>query len=339
MQRKVLVHVGDNEKAAEFAAYGDGVVLHGAAGLKLAPALPPGTMRLIDRERYAGDRGSHQPQLFPETPEDAVELQLRAGATCLLAPSGFPVDRSDRSIRAALATGREFVEASREMAPTKPVYVPIVVRYDELADRRWIRPVGEAGVPIATIFAARGDPLETAEQLRGAIELLQAADEAMVLRCDLSAAGLMAHGAGAGAIGASSSVRHLWLPSKSSSEKKRTRSRSVFVPSAANWMKVRFVEQAAADPDLDEVFRCDCVVCGPEGDVRRLASADAHLQDLHSVAASVTMARRVTTSASPLTEWHFVCHRADETYTNLRDLGIIGPTRPGALTAWLEILG
>jgi hypothetical protein len=283
MRGMIFVHAGKNQRAAELAVYGDGVVLHGAAGFRAGRELPSGTITLIDREQYLDDRASQGTiEMFPETAGEAVEQQLRMGAACLLAPSRFPADRTDRSIRAELAAGQEFVEVSRALAPDKPVFVPVVVRFDELADRRWIQPVLDSRIPIATIFAGHNDPLASAEQLRGAVDLVQAAEAALVLRCDLSAAGLMAHGAGSGAIGASSSVRHLWLPSRSSnkSSNKGPR-RSMFVPSLANWMKSQFIRQAQADPDLDDVFHCDCAVCGPDGDVRRLSNADTDLQDRH----------------------------------------------------------
>jgi hypothetical protein len=337
LRGKVLVYVGDNQKAAYFAPYADGVVLHGDAGLRAAATLPAGTLRLVDRERYVSDRGSHETQLFPETAEEAVQQQLGIDVACLLAPSRFPADRSEHSIRALIGAGQEFIQASHSIAPTKPAFVPIVVRFDELADRRWVQPVFDSRMPIATIFAGYEDPLGTKEQLRGAVELIQAADIAMVLRCDLSAAGLMAHGASCGAIGVSSSVRHLYLPSR---RKHNRRSHYLFVPSIANWMKVSFVEYTEAEPDLDDLFRCACEVCGPDGDVRQLLLPDAgeDMLDRHSVAAAVSLARRVIGSAAPTDQWHAVCFRAEEAYARLKQLGVEGPARPSVLGAWLDLL-
>jgi hypothetical protein len=339
LRGKILVHAGDNKEVARLAAYGDGVVLRGVAGLWTAASLPAETLKLVDREHYLSDRGSRQSQIFPETAEDAVEQQLRAGVACLLAPSRFPAQRDDQSIRTLLAAGQEFLEISQRMAPGKPAFVPVVIRFDELADRRWVEPVLDAKLPIATIFAGYGDPLGSLEQLRGAIELIQVAEVTLVLRCDLSVAGLMAYGATSGAIGVSSSVRHLYLPSKN--KKRKPPSGYLFVPSLANWITTVFVERAAADPDLDELFHCACDVCGPEGDVRRLllSGVDPDMLDQHSVAAAVMVARRVVRSPTPIDQWRAICWRADEAYARLRELGVVGPARPDVLGAWLDVLG
>jgi hypothetical protein len=335
----VLVHLGDNAQAPTFASHADGVVLHGNAGSRVAGTLGPESMVVLDAERYTSDRGSTATaQLFPESVQESVQTQAALGVACYLAPSRFPIDRTPRTLRSLLATGREFVDAVHEHDPGMPAFVPIVVRFDELADRRWIEPVVESGVPIATVFAGHGDPLATADQLQGAIELVRCARSAMVLRCDMAAAGFMSIGAVTAAIGASSAVRHLWLPSRSRNQK--SPSRSVFVPSANSWMKTRFVEQAAADPELDAVFGCSCDVCGLRGDVRNLVlpGVSAEIQDRHSVAASVAAARSVLAAASPLAEWRSVCEAASETYSTIERFGISGPTRPAAIQAWLSVL-
>jgi hypothetical protein len=335
----VLVHLGDNAQGPTFASYADGVVVHGSAGGRVAGMIGPESMVVLDAERYTRDRGSvATSQLLPESVRESVQTQAALGVACYLAPSRFPPDRTLRTIRSLLAVGSEFVEVVREKAPGMPAFVPIVVRFDELADRRWIEPVMESGVPIATVFAGHGDPLATQDQLRGAIDLVQCAESAIVLRCDMAVAGFMSLGAVAGAIGASSAVRHLWLPSRSRNQP--APSRSVFVPLANNWMKTRFVEQATADPDLDHVFACSCDVCGSGGDVRRLVmpGVSAEIQDRHSAAAAVAAARSVLAAGSPLAQWRSVCETAAETYSTMARLGISGPTRPAAIDAWLSVL-
>lgn len=155
----------------------------------------------------------------------------------------------------------------------------------------------------------------------------------MVLRCDSSVAGLVALGANAGAIGASSSARHLYLPSgRGSSGPPR---RSLFVRTLNNWLSASFVGQAEADPEVDDIFACNCVVCGPGGDVRRLLRADVEerMRDRHSVAAAVQSAKSVVEADSPLGEWRRICQTADDNYGRLRQLGITAPGRPNALSA------
>jgi hypothetical protein len=336
---KVMVQVGDNTRAAALASYADGVVLHGEAGYDAAREVTTVEAVLIDPERYTMDRGrrSIPPHSF-ESLEESAMRQLAAGATCLLAPSRFPDDRDAASLREVLAIGQEFVERAGAVDPTVPSLVPVVVRYDELANRTWSRLVHESGIPVATVFAGYADPLASRAQLEGAIDLVQQASVAIALRCDVSIAGLVALGAASGAIGASSAMRHLWLPSKRG---RGGRADTMFIPAPANWMKTGFIRQAAADPDLDEIFRCTCIVCGPSGDVRALTGSEVaqEMRDRHSVAAAVKLVRRVVDADQPVDAWRESCRRAVAAYATLKRLGVTGPAEPGFLGAWLDVLG
>lgn len=335
---KVLAYVGNNAAAGRFAPYADGVVFHGSAGFGEARSYTGGPLRVIDPAVYMRDRGHVAgARLFPESSTEAVQAQLHAGAGCLLAPSRFPRERDAQTINALLNEGESFIGAARREAPSLPAFVPLVIRFDELADGRWDEPIRSSGLPIATVFAGYGDPLATLSQLEGAIRVVEAADVSFVLRCDVSAVGLMVIAATAAAIGTSSSVRHLWLPTRR--QRDREPSRNLFVPHCANWMKVEFIERSAADPDLDDLFRCDCPVCGPRGDVRLLTEVDEEMQDSHSIASAVRLAHEVLEADSPISAWRAVCQSAVDAYDELESLGISGPAKSGALKAWLTILG
>ena len=338
---KVLAHVGNTELAARFAGLADGVVLRGSAGARTARRLSGSMFVVLDPERYVPDRRRDQQlELFTERPQDAVADQLAFGSSVLLAPSRFPLDRSPDSIRSLLAAGAEFVAEARSVAPRTPVFVPVVIRFDELADGRWVEPIRASGLPIATIFAAYHDPLADPRQLEGALRVIDAADCTFVLRCDLSVAGFLASGALAGAIGTSSAQRHLWLPRRPSKDPKEP-SPSVFVPGVANWMKLAFVAQAEGADDLDEIFRCECSVCGPNGDVRRFAlpDVDDDTRDTHSLASAVGLTRRIITADDPVAAWRALCRSALAAYDWLDQLGISGPSGSGALSAWVQVRG
>lgn len=336
----VLVHAGSNDRAPEHAAFGDGIVLRGRKGFDVARTWPADVPTLLDRERYVLDRDcAADVQLLPETAEEAVGAQVDAGAACLLSPSSFPTDRTETNLRFTMEAGHEFVEAARRLAPDLPVFVTVVARYDELSRRTWTRIVAEAELPVATVFAGYGDPLSQPGCLAGAVELIRAAPAVLPLRCDMSVAGFLALGAVAGAIGASSTVRHLYLPAKGK-KSRHGRTSSLFVPRFATWMKAGFVEAAQADPDLDDLFRCECPVCGPAGDVRTLVGpyADAALRDNHSIAAAVSLAQAVTTEYDRLRAWRNVLERALDAYDVLTASGIVGPSH-GFAQAWLDVIG
>ena len=338
LRGKVLAYAGDNTAGGRFAPYSDGVVFHGRAGFRAARSYTGGLLCVIDPAVYMRDRGQGAgARLFPESSVEAVQAQMDAGADCLLAPSRFPTERDTKSINALLNEGESFIDAARIEAPSSPAFVPTIIRFDELTDDRWVGPIRSSGLPIATVFAGYGDPLATARQLEGAIRIVDAAAVSFVLRCDTSAVGLMALEATAGSIGTSSSVRHLWLPTRH--PRGRAPSRNLFVPRFANWMKAEFITRSAVDPDLDDLFRCDCPVCGPSGDVRLLTEVEEEMQDSHSIASAVRLAREVLEADSPISAWQVVCQSAVDAYDELESLGISGPAKSGALKAWLSILG
>lgn len=339
LKGKVFAYIGDNSKGPDFAQHADGVVFRGAAGFKEARECASGIFRIVDSELYVNDRDSRAASpLVERSPSESVYSQMGAGARCLLAPARFPTDRSGKSISAILNQGQEFVDAAQRLAPSLPVFVPVVIRYDELVDGRWVRPIAASGLPIATVFAGFGDPLSTPAALEGAINIIEAAEVAFAIRGDISVVGLMTLKAIAGAIGTSSAVRHLWLPSRSLSRKRRQGDRSIFVPAAANWMKLSFVRQAQADPRLDDLFSCNCKVCGPNGDVRNLGASDEDVQDRHSIDAAYRLARQVLGAAHPVSRWQEVCLMAEDTYAELKRRGVSGPTMPESLRSWHRLL-
>ena len=187
---KVLAYAGDNAAGGSLARYADGVVFHGIAGFRAARMYAGGSLCVIDPAVYMKDRGQGTgARLFSETSTEAVQAQVHAGADCLLAPSRFPIERDAQAINALLNEGESFIDAARIEAPSAPAFVPLVIRFDELVDGRWVEPIRSSGLPIATVFAGYGDPLATVSQLEGAIRIVEAAEVSFVLRCDVSAVG------------------------------------------------------------------------------------------------------------------------------------------------------
>ena len=336
---RVFAYVGNNAKDACLTAHADGAVFHGNAGLGEARRHKGKMVYAIDPELYANDRLPQAQERFEESARDAINAQVDAGASFLVAPSRFLRGVHNRkTIESSLQKGHEFVAAALQDDPLLPAVVPVVVRFDELEDRRWVEPVRESGLSIATVFAAHDDPLSTPRRLEGAIEIIQAARLACVLRCDMSTVGFMAMGALFGAIGTSSTARHLYLLSRHRG--RHDPARNIFVPKFANWMKETFVERAFADSRLDDLFRCDCSVCGKDGDVRRLTRGivDPARQDEHSMAAAVRLAHQVLGADDPEAHWLNTCQQAVAAYDQLDRTRGSGPAKPGALEAWIKVL-
>ncbi len=340
IQGKVLVHVGTNARGAQLLRHADGAVLHGRPGLKAASELSGDNLVAVDPEHYTDDRTRKPQQQLPlEQPQEHVLAQTRARASLLLAPSNFPVDRSEKSIHKQLEAGEAFIEAAHKSHPQLPVVVPVVIRSDELRDGRWIEPIESSDLPIATVFAGYTNPLAKPDHVEGAIRVIQAAHFACVLRCDMSAVGLMAKGAATAALGSSSGVRQLWLRSGRRGRQAAS-SDSIFVPKAAGWMPSAFLQEARLHDELKGVFHCSCAVCGEDGDVRVLVSpgAERHLREEHSIASAVDLAHTVLGASDPVSAWTDACDRAVATYDHLRDFGIADVSRPEVLDSWLTVL-
>lgn len=332
----VLAHVGDCDQARDHARYADGVVLRGPNAFFTSRTLTD-TIRVLDPEYYVSDRSRrNQLRLLPHSAEESVRAQLEAGADVLLAPSRFPIGSDRRTIAELLEQGELFVSTARELAPWLAAFVPVVIRFDELADGRWVEPIRSSKLPIATVFAAWGDALSTPAQLEGAIRIIEAARVAFVMRCDMSAAGLMALGAIAAAIGTSSAMRHLYLPSKHTG--KRPFERSIFVPRTMSWMKVSVVDRFAVVPDAGGIFACDCPECSPDGDMRHLLESDDAKQDMHSLASAVALTHEVAEAPDPVMRWLQTCRSADDAYSELAARRRLGVTKPPMLNAWLSVL-
>ena len=293
----------------------------------------------IDPDLYANDRLPQAQERFEESTRDTINAQVDAGASFLVAPSRFLRGVHNRAtIESSLQKGHEFVAVALQDDPPLPAVVPIIVRYDELEDRRWVEPVRESGLPIATVFAAHGDALSTPRRLEGAIEIIQAARRSCVLRCDMSTVGFMAMGALFGAIGTSSTARHLYLPSRNPG--RRAPAHSIFIPKLASWMSETLVKWGFADSRLDDVFRCYCRVCGNHGDVRELIHRDAESErwDEHSMLSATGLAHDVLRAGDPEAQWVKTCQQAAAAYDYLHSIGWSGPAKPGALESWIKVL-
>jgi len=339
LRGRILAYVGDHQNARAVAESAEGVILHGSKGFKAGRALAVVSDLGIDPARYADDRNRTTDQLFSDPPRVAIRSQLFSGATFALSDSRFSTDRSADAMRGALQRGREFVDAASDIDSTMAAFSTLVIRFDELKSRQWISPVSDFAIPLATVFASRGDPFSDEQALEGAIELVRSTENVFVMRCDLSSIGLIACGATASAVGASSSVRHLWLPTKRRGDVSGATGH-VFVPKLAAWVKLRFIEYAMAEPAIDPLMRCDCAVCGPQGDVRSLIMpgvSSAH-RELHSVAAVTRLGREVLDADNPLVAWRVVCVRATDAYGHLAELGLGVFQAPAMLQNWITLI-
>jgi hypothetical protein len=197
-----------------------------------------------------------------------------------------------------------------------------------------------SGVPVAFLFACGVDPLSTRREVAAAVKLISAAPASIVLRCDLSAIGLVCFGAQLGSIGATPGMRHVFVPMRNSRNGARDKSAHVLVPSLRAWVRGSKLNHIDGPADL---FRCTCRLCEGRSVLRFRESGP--LDDLieneaeaHGVLAWREIVDRVLgdEETDPRQAWLDECNAGLTSYRRLRERGI-GLSPPGYLSAWSSL--
>ena len=194
-------------------------------------------------------------------------------------------------------------------------------------DHRWLQDVSaterlhervqQCPAPIAVAFACTHDPLGTREAVEALRHILVAGDVAL-MRSDLAAAGAVAHGALFGAVGLTSSVRHLPVPLRRSanSAPPARRGPHVLVPGALTWIEGARLWRTGQHDDL----YCACEA-HPHGEWLGRYRDPAYKVEalLHNFYTWLPLAERLyaTSSAERLLEWGCICREAHETQEHL----------------------
>lgn len=125
-----------------------------------------------------------------------------------------------------------------------------------------LQQVRRADVPIAVALEHRDDPLGVQRTLRGLLQLLDTGPPVIQLRCDVSALGLLAHGAWAAAVGTRSSLRHFYPLTPIDDGPPRKAKIATVVRECLSYIDVdRIARAVQAEPD-DSLWQvCHCQTC------------------------------------------------------------------------------
>lgn len=104
-----------------------------------------------------------------------------------------------------------------------------------------IRELQSARMPLALAFCHRYDPLGSAAAVRGLVNVLRNVPDVAIVRCDIGALGAIAHGAALGAIGTSSTVRHVFPPDQTGGGP--ANGPSVFIPELLDYRPGPFLDE------------------------------------------------------------------------------------------------
>jgi hypothetical protein len=234
---------------------GGGLVVSGAQALKVIQYLRgrryAGAL-LPDRQLYKGKRRKLAGQPFDP---DWIMRQRSLGTAAIIPDAGYVAERDLRGLRLVLRWSAA---------------IPGGVALLALANwwmygeglRLLLAGLRDTDVPVALVLEHPKDPLGVLRILQGVVALLRADVTLLMLRCDVSAVGLIAHGALAAAYGSKSSVRHLYPVPKPDGGGGGARGKeSVFWPAGTALHYRDLLYDAVTASPRDPRWICRCEVC------------------------------------------------------------------------------
>jgi hypothetical protein len=262
----LLIYFGRSTRRdllAPLAGSAGGFVLCGDAGVIAAQVLAgcafDGPL-LIDPAQY----DPQEPVKGRLEPPDAywLSVQRENMVSAYLSPSEGYLDRRDpRMIRSILRSGDRFARLATSNGVMEPVFTVLPVSGQVLArEVPWlIQAVAVSDTPVALVLGDANNPMDRPGAVEGLVRLLREVPTTSVLRTDLSGIAAVANGAWFGAIGTTSSARHLVPPGQRPGGSRGDPTTSIAVPSLASFRRGSLLERLEASEDL---LGCGCAACG-----------------------------------------------------------------------------
>jgi hypothetical protein len=312
-----------------------GAVVSGKQGAKLA-AQTPGV--LVDPAAYAAAAAPDSAPLFDY--DEWLMRQQDADVPVILTDTPR-IRNGDRSaLRKALERWAGLDEAALVVLPIESWWLR-----DGLA---WLtEEVREAGRPVAIVLLHQYNGFDAAGTVAGLLALISgvAPLPVVLLRCDLSAVGAVAHGAYAGFAGWSANTRHGPLPrrqpGRGPDDDERDESPSVLVPALHGYVKTSKLPALRHHRPLDGL-RCGDPVCHGESLLRITGLCEDDLRagrllaGLHNMASTELTARRILSAAEPRDAWREACQAGADATASLAESGVSLPL-PRWLRQWLDL--
>jgi hypothetical protein len=311
-----------------------GAVVSGRQGAKLA-ARTPGV--LVDPAAYGGLAGTDASPLFDY--DEWLTRQQAAGVPLILTDTPR-IRNDDRSaLRKALERWAAIDDPTLVVLPLEPWWLREGLPH-------LIEEVRAAGRPVAIVLLHRYNGLDTARAVAGLLTFIAEVEPlpAVLLRCDISAVGAVAHRAFAGFVGWSANTRHgplpMRRPDRAEGEDERDDSPSVFVPALHAYVKTSKLPALARDRRTN-LLHCDDPVCrgGSLLEIAELTETNLRparlLASQHNVASTEQLARRILAAAEPRDAWREACRAGADASASLAESGVSLPSSRW-LRQWLD---
>ncbi|HME65876.1 MAG TPA: hypothetical protein VKG61_13390 [Streptosporangiaceae bacterium] len=312
-----------------------GAVVSGRQGAKLA-AQTPGV--LVDPAAYGVPATADSGPLFDY--DEWLTRQQAAGVPLILTDT--PRIRNDD--RSAL---RKALERWASIDDPTLVVLPIEPWWLREGLPQLIEEVRAAGRPVAIVLLHQYNGLDAARAIAGLLTFIAEVEPlpVVLLRCDISAVGMVAHRAFAGFAGWSANTRHgplpMRRPDRAGGDDERDDSPSVFVPALHNYVKTSKLPALARDRRMgmlhcgDPVSRGDSLL-----EIAELTETDLRagrlLAGQHNIASTEQVARRILAAAEPGDAWREACLAGAEASASLAESGVSLPSSRW-LRQWLDL--
>jgi hypothetical protein len=325
-----------DELRSVVAAYGSAVVT-GKRGARLAVEVPG---VLIDPAAYFPPAKDQLEGLFDY--DDWLMRQRAAGAPLILTDTPRIPDKDQSALRTALARWDSIDEPTLVVLPIEPWWLR-----DGLS---WlIEEVRAAARAVALVLLHRYNGLDLVRAVAGLLAFISEVEPVPVvlLRCDISAVGAVAHGAYAGFVGWTASTRHgplpMRQPKRTEDDHEQDDTPSVLVPALHTYFKTSALP-AFARIRRPDVLRCDDSFCAGQSllEIAERGEVDPRAARTpagrHNMATTEQIARHVLSAAEPQDAWWETCRAGAEMRASLAGSGISLPSSQSRwLRQWLDL--
>lgn len=275
---------------------------------------------LLDAQHYRGKswRRGTEPHDLSWTAH-----QHGLGQTWALTDSGYIAEGDDRALDNTLSEGAQHKGRTLVALPLHHTWLS--KRADLLR-----RKIEAAGLPVALMLGHRDDPFGSRRGIVGLLEILRSDAKVAVLRCDLSAIGALANGAVLGAIGTTTTLRHIYPPDANGFG--RQAQPAAFVRRVLQYKQLEKIREAArADPD-EIKWLCECSYCAGRMLSWLIDEEDAFR---HSLVTIAELTGHVLSSTNPRTTWQALCRSAQFDTLDIAQLGLKWEPEP-VLGHWVN---
>jgi hypothetical protein len=312
-----------------------GAVVSGRRGAKLA-AQTPGV--LVDPAAYGAPAVAGSGPLFDY--DEWLTRQQAAGVPLILTDTPRIRNDDQSALRKALERWASIDDPTLVVLPVEPWWLR-----DGLP--HLTEEVRAAGRPVAIVLLHRYNGLDTARALAGLLTFIAEVEPlpVVLLRCDISALGMVAHRAFAGFVGWSANTRHgplpMRRPDRAGGDDERDDSPSVFVPALHNYVKTSKLPALARDRRTT-MLHCGDPVCrgGSLLEIAELTETDLRAARLlagrHNMASTEQVARRILAATEPRDDWREACRAGAEASASLAESGVSLPSSRW-LRQWLDL--